>query len=559
MSRTLKRRLKKKPSVVQTHAKVHDRANHPLPDFVLAHYNLGNVFKQQGDAEQAIASFQKAIAHAPQFAEARLNLGSVYHTQGRMEQAQACYLEALRLRPNYPEALINLGLILQIQRHHLEAIAYYQQALALRPDDPEALSRWGVTLQDMGRLPEAMEKYQQALALRPDYPEALSHLGGALLSLDRLPEAMEYLEKSLTLRPHFPEALTNLGSALHKQGRLVEALAPLQKAKAIDPHFYEAHFVEGLTHLLLGDYHTGWPLYEYRWQTRGFIPHGHSQPLWDGSPLVGRTLLLHCEQGIGDNLQFVRYLPAVQEKGGKMILLCPPTLRRLFSRIDGVDTLITPADPIPPCDYQAPFMSLAGLFDTTLATIPAPAPWFKATPSEMAPFREILASRPGFKVGVVWRGNPRYKNDHIRSVTATLLAPLCTVPGCVFVGLQKDVTAAERSLLDAQGQFMDLSEKLHDFADTAAALSCLDLVISVDTAVLHLAGTLARPTWGLLPFVPDWRWLHRGSTAPWYPSVRLFRQSHPGSWPEVIDAVRTQLTFWPQERLNPINSNGLEE
>ncbi|MBF8274866.1 MAG: glycosyl transferase family 9 [Magnetococcales bacterium] len=507
------------------------------PDFVEAHYNLGNVFKMMGHPDQALACYRNTLHIRPDFADAHLNMGTVFHARGVLAEAMNAYQQALALRPDYPEALVNVGLIFQSQGQFLPAIEKYQQALALRPNYSEALSRWGIALQDMGNLAGAIEKYGQALEIRPQYPEALSHLGSALLGLDRLTEATEKLHQALTLRPRLPEALSNLGSTLHKQGKLTEALVQFHKAKTADPHFAEAHFGESLTRLLLGDYPTGWNLYEWRWRTKGFRSHEHSQPLWDGSPLHGQTILLHCEQGIGDNVHFVRFIPQVKEKGARIVVLCPPTLQRLFSRMDAIDVLVTHAQQIPLCDCQAPLMSLAGLLDITLETIPASIPYLVAAPTDIEKFKQKFKPYPELKIGLVWRGNPNYKNDHTRSMTVAMMAQVQKVSGCLFVGLQKDVTNDELAVLAQSQRFIDLSQDLNDFADTAAALTCLDLVISVDTAVMHVAGAMGCPTWGLLSHVPDWRWLVARSDSPWYPTVKLFRQTTPQSWQEVIDDV----------------------
>ncbi|MBF0173027.1 MAG: tetratricopeptide repeat protein [Magnetococcales bacterium] len=511
------------------------------PDFVAAHYNLGNAFKELGRWEPALASYAHALRLQPDFPEACLNTGSIYHLRGALTEAQHWYRRALNLRKAYPDALTNLGMILQSRGQFTEAIEHYRQALLFRPNNPEALSRWGIALQDMGNLTEAIEKYRQALVLRPQYAEVLSHLGGALLGLEQLTEAVATLERSLAIRPRFPAALANLGSALHKQGRLAEALGWFRKAEEVDPHFAEARFGAGLIHLLQGDYASGFAQYEWRWNTKGFQPHGHTQPQWDGSPLSGGTLLVHCEQGMGDSIQWIRFLPALKERGATVVLYCPAPLQRLFSRVRAVDLVVTQRERIPHCAFQIPLMSLAGVLGTTLETLPKPLPDIAVDPVERQRWTDRLADRPGLKVGLVWRGNPRFKNDHIRSMTAASMAALTRVAGCFFVGLQVDGTEEERALLSGQGNFIDLGKELGDFADTAAVVASLDLVIAVDTAVLHLAGSLGRPTWGLLPFVPDWRWLLDRSDSPWYPTVRLFRQEQPGSWPSVMEAVCNRL------------------
>ncbi|MBF0418735.1 MAG: tetratricopeptide repeat protein [Magnetococcales bacterium] len=508
------------------------------PDFFVACYNLGNACKALGQWELALEGYRRAVTLYPDFAEAYLNMGSILHARERIAEAAECYRHSLALRPDYPEALVNWGLMLQEQGHLSQAQEQFQRAVTIRPSYPEAWSRWGVALQDAGDLHGAMEKYQRALSLRPRFPEALSHLGGALLSMERLTEAQEALHAALAMNPSSPEALSNLGSLLHKQGRMEEALHHFFQAQVNDPQFAEAYFGAGLTQLLLGDYQSGWQNYEWRWRTKGFQPHGHQQPLWDGSSLSGRRILLHCEQGLGDSVQFIRFIPMVKEKGGTVVVICPPSLHRLFSQIKAIDLLVSRLEDIPRCDCQMPLMSLAKVFAITLETIPAPVAYLTGE-CEDSIIKKRLSLLPGLKVGLVWRGNPRYKNDHIRSISASMMAPLLAVTGCSFVSLQKEVQDGDRELF-SQG-CIDLSAELTDFADTASALACLDLLISVDTAVLHVAGALGRPAWGLLPYVPDWRWLMDKEESPWYPSVRLFRQSQPGAWQGVIEAIVGQL------------------
>ncbi|MBF0422668.1 MAG: tetratricopeptide repeat protein [Magnetococcales bacterium] len=511
------------------------------PMFPEAYYNLGNAFKGLGRQDQALASFRHALRLRPDFAEACLNMGTVWHGQSLWAEAVECYRQALSIRPDYPEALVNFGMALQSWGNLAAAEEKFKQAIAIRPDYPEAWSRWGVTLQDQGDLPAAVEKYRQALMLRPNQAEFLSHLGGALLSMERLTEAEGYLHQALARQPRHPEALTNLGSLLHKQGRLHEALEAFFMAQEADPNFAEAYFGASLVQLLLGDYPSGWRHYEWRWRTRGFQPHGQGQPVWDGGVLSGRTLLIHCEQGLGDSIQFIRFVPLVKEKGGRIVVLCPPPLYRLFSRMASIDLLVRHGDSVPPCDCQIPLMSLAGLLGTTPDTIPAQGPYLQV---EKGPGQEKMflpAEFPGLKVGLVWRGSRHFKNDHIRSMPVSMVGQLLTLEGCLFVSLQKEMTTEERAWMAAKRHFVDLSQELYDFADTARILASLDLVISVDTAVLHLAGAMGIPVWGVIPHVPDWRWLLGRADSPWYPSLRLFRQSRPGSWQEVLEEMTERL------------------
>jgi tetratricopeptide (TPR) repeat protein len=491
------------------------------PDAPQAHLNLGVALAEQHRPEPAVASLRRALKLQSGYAEAHYNLGAVLGTLQRRDEAIACYRDALRLRPDYGEAYNNLGLALVETRHSAEAVVYLQQAVRLRPQAPEGHNNLGLAYADLGRFPEAEGCYRDALRLNPRYVEAHN----------------------------------NLGSTYKEQGRTAEALAGYQLALWLDPASASTHYNRSLAWLQAGDYQDGWPEYEWRWRRPTATPRSFRQPRWDGTPLAGRTILLYCEQGLGDTLQFLRYASLVQATGGTVLLECPGSLVPLLRTCPGIDRLIAEGDPLPDFDVQAPLLSLPGLLGTTSPeAVPAPIPYLAADRDRVAHWQSVLAAVPGFQVGLVWQGNPRHPWDHHRSLPLRCLEPLATVAGVHLISLQKG--PGEEQLRTLAGRFpvVDLGPDFNRdggaFLDTAAVMQQLDLVVTVDTAAAHLAGALGVPVWVLLSRIADWRWLREREDTPWYPSMRLFRQRQLGDWPEVAarvaDALRQRQVGRPQ-------------
>lgn len=435
--------------------------------------------------------------------------------------------------------LKNLGDLHAGQGKNDEAIECYRQALRLDPVLPEVLNDLGTLLLEGGRGDEAIGCYAEALRHRPAYPDALNNLGTALHGDGRLDEAVRCYRFALSLEPSRPEIHYNLANALEELGRFDEAVCGYVEARRLRPDYAKAHWNEALLRLLRGEFAAGWSQYEWRWAVGG--PHGHPLPLWDGSALDGRTILLHCEQGFGDGIQFIRYARMVKARGATVVVACPRPLERLFGTVAGIDRVATNTGHIPACDCQAPLLSLPLLFGTDLATIPGDTPYVHPEPGAVAAWRRRLGGLPGIKVGLVWRGTATHRNDRNRSIAPEALATLLETPGCTFVGLQKEAKAGDEAAFAGLGHFIDVADDLRDFADAAAAVANLDVVISVDTAMAHLAGALGRAAWVLLPFVPDWRWLLERADSPWYPSARLFRQPARGDWQTVITQASREL------------------
>ncbi|MBV8230192.1 MAG: glycosyltransferase family protein [Planctomycetaceae bacterium] len=471
--------------------------------------------------------------------------GNAYYLQGRFTEAEACYREALRLRPDEAETHNNLGAALADQGLLEAAIMSYREALRLLPEYADAFYNLGNALRLSGRYAEAVACYGQALRLRPGSAEAHNNLGTALLRLGRLSESITSLREALRLRPGYTLALINLGLALAESGRLAEAIACDDEALRVEPENADAHRNRALALLLVGDLTRGWADYQWRWRCADFIPPRFSRPLWDGSPLEGRTILLYTEQGLGDTLQFVRYARLVKRRGGVVILAAQAPLLPLLTGGAGIDRFVARDASLPDFDVHYPLMSLPGLFGTTLVTIPAEVPYLRAEPARVERWRRALGPIRGFRVGIAWQGSPTNPDDRRRSIPLVQFAPLARVEGVRLISLQRGTGLEQLRALDGRFPVIDLAGRSDDpgasFLDTAAIMANLDLVVTCDTSVAHLAGALGFPTWVALAAVPDWRWLLDREDSPWYPTLRLFRQVHQGIWVEPFERMARML------------------
>jgi tetratricopeptide (TPR) repeat protein len=518
------------------------------PDYPEAHSNLGNILSDLGRPAEALVSYREALRLRPDFCEAHSNLGAALHALGRPAEAEASHREALRLRPDYAEGHANLGNALRDLGRLAESEASYREALRLWPDYPEAHSNLGATLRERGRLAEAEASCREALRLRPDFSEAHGNLGNALRDLGRLTEAEASYREAVRLRPNSAEAHNNLGAALHALGRTAKAEASYREALRRQPDYADAHNNLGHTLLLAGQLQEGWNECEWRWKTRHLVSVARNfpAPLWSGEAIGDRVILLHAEQGFGDTLQFCRYVPLIAS-GARTILEVQPALAQLLSRLPGITEIVARGDPLPPFDLHCPLMSLPRAVGTTLDTIPAATSYLDADPTRAAGWLERLAGLPGLRIGLVWAGSARSEMpeltavDRRRSIALDLMAPLGEVSGVSLISLQKGEPAAQAGHRPDGMALHDFTADLHDFADTAGIIDALDLVISVDTAVAHLAGALGKPVWLLNRFDTCWRWLLNRDDSPWYPRLRQFRQPAPGDWNSVICEVRDAL------------------
>jgi tetratricopeptide (TPR) repeat protein/glycosyltransferase involved in cell wall biosynthesis len=517
----------------------YDRAIAQNPDFLEAHLNKAHVLMDVGDSQRAIASYEQVIQLSPNTALAYNNLGWIKQQLGEIDSAISYYQTALKFDPNLLETAHNLAGLLKDKNQLNEAVAYYLHALQINPKLTYSLLGLGRVWQQQGKLAEAFNCYQQAVELEPNNPEAHNNVGAFYHEQGNTKAAIYHYRQALKIKTDFVDAINNLAHALVDLGEFQEAFTCHHRALELQPDNAIAHLELALTLLLFGDFQRGFAEYEWRWRTSQVEARQFPQPLWDGSDLQGKTILLHVEQGFGDSIQFIRYAPMLRSRGAKVIVACYPELMRLFATVAGIEYLSVSFEDLPAFDLHAPLMSLARIMETTLETIPANVPYL-APPAEC---NFALASDANLKVGIVWAGSPKRRKDNQRSCNLSDFIQFLDVPGIAFYSLQKNLSECDRTLLH-QHLVPDLSPHLIDFADTASAISQLDLVITVDTSVAHLAGALGKPVWVLLSFAPDWRWLLEREDNPWYPTARLFRQSQPESWQELFDDVHAALSLF---------------
>ncbi|WP_206997995.1 tetratricopeptide repeat protein [Trinickia mobilis] len=519
---------------------------------------LGALSLQAGRLDDGIAFLKKAASINGMHAPIHSNLAFALNAKEQYKEALASANRALALMPNFADALNNRGTALGALDAPAEALASFDRALALKPGMPEAWNNRSCVLRDLDRPAEALTSCDQAIALRPSYAEAWSNRGNALSDLNRPQEAEQSYRQAIAAQHTLADAWNNLGLTLVDMNRHADALSSYDRALALKPDSAEGHWNRALCLLQTGNLDAGWQEYEWRWQRnrpqagrRAF-----AQPLWLGvEPLEGKTILLHAEQGLGDTLQFCRYAPMVAKLGAQVVLEVQPELMRLLAPLEGVRQLVAHGQPLPAFDYHCPLLSLPLAFKTDLASIPGNTPYLFADPAAVVHWGTRIAAAAGaaspgaaaLKVGLVWAGGNRphvpelRKNDARRSLALARLAPLLEVPDVQFFSLQKGPPAQQLAALsehrEASRGVVDLTEEITDFADTAALVSNLDLVISVDTSTAHLAGAIGKPVWVLNRLDTCWRWMLGRDDSPWYPAVRLFRQPTLGDWDSVIASV----------------------
>ena len=540
------------------------------PQFFEAINNLGNVLWRQGAIDHAVAHYQQALRLRPDFAQGHNNLGAAYRKQGRREDALACYRQALRLNPNYADAQSNLGDVLAALGRFDEALAALQQAVRLAPGLAEAHNNLGAVYRRLRRFPESIACYREALRINPQYAEAHFNLGIVYTETGELEQAAASCRQALALRPQYTEAHFQLAQALRAQGATDAAAAEYRETIRLEPQTPDAHLSRALAWLLAGNFADGWAEYQWRWQSNDFIAPPYPSPPWDGSSAgvaagadkadpvspgghAGRTILLHCEQGLGDTLQFIRYAPLIKQRAGTLIVACQKPLVKLLTFCPGIDRLVEAGGPLPPHDAHLPMLSAPRIFGTTLATIPAEVPYLFADPALVRQWQQSLGGIEGFKIGIAWQGNPQYRGDRARSVPLAHFAALARVPGARLVSLQKGPGTEQLAGLRGSAEVLDLGDRLDQaagpFMDTAAVMKNLDLVICSDSVAAHLAGALGVPVWVALSMASDWRWLLNRDDSPWYPTMRLFRQTRSGDWDDVFARIAGELS--KQIRLTP--------
>jgi Flp pilus assembly protein TadD len=463
-------------------------------------------------------------------------LGDSLRAKGKLAQAIVAYRAAIEQQHDFFEAKNNLGIALRSFGQFDQAVELHRSAIALRPDDARAWNNLGVAYSAVETPAAAILAYHRAIELRPDYASAFHNLGKALAVSDRFDEAIAAFNKAIELKPDFAAAMGDLSNALKHEGKLTDALTLARRAAEIAPDSPEAHCRYGLMLLRTGELEQGWA--EYEWRYHRSVPWNFSHPRWNGEPLGQRTLLLHADQGLGDSVQFVRYAPLIAAGGGRVVLRCQRQLKRLFKNLLGVEQTVSEDDPLPNFDVQCPLISLPVAFKTRMQTIPGAGPYLHPSPTLVRAWSALIdRSNDRLKVGLVWAGHPSHSNDQNRSTMLACFAPLCEAGDISFYSLQVGATAIEAATPPAGMELVDLTAEISDFADTAALIEHLDLVIAVDTSTAHVAAAMGKPVWVVLPFVAEWRWLTHRADTPWYPTMRLFRQPNLNDWHGAISQL----------------------
>jgi tetratricopeptide (TPR) repeat protein len=473
-------------------------------------------------------------------------LGLLRHRQGRNAEALRLVAAVLRRAPRSAEVLSNYGLILTALKRHEEALACFEDALASDAGHLLALKNRAASLKSLGRHDEALAAFAAVHAARPDDIDVLNECGGLLVRLGQIEAALACYDRALTLAPQVAELQVNKGSALAAAGRFMDALACFNAAIAIDPQCAEAHYRASLIRLRSGDFKNGWCDYEWRWRTQ-CTPQVRrvNAPLWRGAPIAGKTILVLAEQGYGDTIQFIRYVPMIAARGARVILDVPPPLYEIALGMDGVAAVLSTDAPAPRVDYQCPFMTLPLAFATELTTIPAHVPYIQPSPELVAEWRDRLPQTGRPRIGLCWAGSSAHLNDHNRSIALSRFAEILSLPDLHFVSMQRDADAEAQAILQRHG-VVELGQDFESFSDTAAVLAELDVLISVDTAVAHLAGALGKAVALLLPYPAEWRWFAGRADSPWYPTMRLFRQTAAGDWDTPLARLYKELGLLAQ-------------
>jgi tetratricopeptide (TPR) repeat protein len=530
----------------------YDRAIVLQPGLADVHFHRGNALSESGQFEAAVASFGTAITFMPAGVEIYNNRGNALRQLKRYDDALADYDRAIALMPQCAEAHYNRGVILAELKRHEEALASYDRATGIKTDYADAYCNRGNALTELRRVDEALASYDRAIALKADYAEAHCNRGNVLRELERLDAALASYDRAIAIKPAYTEAYCNRGNLLRDLKQIDSALDSFDRAIAITPGYAHAYFSRSFVHLLSGALEPGWSDFEWRWKMSESAAfhrrRNFPQPRWLGQvPIDGKSILLFREQGLGDVLQFCRYTTMVAELGARVILEVPPALASLLTSLNGVAQLVVEGQALPEFDYYCPLMSLPLAFKTTLSAVPSAVPYLKSSADRLQFWKDKLGERTKPRIGLVWSGGFRPNQPELWSVNNRRNIPLAKLaalnhPGLEFYSLQKG-EPAESELAELTANLWDgpelrnFSSLLHDFADTAALIEQLDLVISVDTSTAHLAGALGKPVWILNRYDTCWRWLLNRTDSPWYPTVRLYRQEHPGDWDGVIQRV----------------------
>ncbi|HXA48451.1 MAG TPA: tetratricopeptide repeat protein, partial [Burkholderiaceae bacterium] len=508
-----------------------------------AHQGLAASLRAQNKISEAISCFQKILKIDAKQADAHLAIGEMQQAGNNFTDAIYNFEQALTIDPRSARAWNNKGLALQFQKKANQAVECYRQALAIDPQFVSAHNNLGNTFQDLARFQDAIASYRQTLRIDPNNSDAYNNLGSAYEAMKDYDQALDHYQQALKIAPTQTNALLNIGSIYQREMRLDEAKTYFDAALAIDANYVDALWNRAIVSLLSGNFAEGWRGYEYRWTRRNAPPKPEfNQPFWSGdADLSDKTILLYSEQGVGDTIQFVRYIDRILALGADIVLAVQPALKTLFTPSPRVNVITQIDSNLPPFDFQCPLASLPLAFKTDLTNIPAANSCLAVAPDRIRYWADKFSDYALPRIGIVWSGNPTHANDHNRSMRLETLSALWKRTDCGFFSLQKEVREIDIQTMRDATAIVDLSSDMSDYTETAAIIANLDLVISVDTSVAHLAGAMGAKVWVLLPFSPDFRWLTERSDSPWYPSMRLFRQPAIDDWTSVLDEVVSSL------------------
>ena len=523
------------------------------PDYADGFNNLGLTLQSTRRFGEAISCYKKALSIKPDFADAHNNLGNALKDEGNLKEAIKAYKKAISLRPNYAEAHNNLGVVFQEEGALTKAISCYKKALSIKPDFADAHNNLGNALKDEGNLKEAIKAYKKAISLRPNYAEAHNNLGVVFQEEGALTKAIECYKKAFSIKPNFADAYYNIANTLKEQRKLNEAIQTYKKAISLRPDYVEANYNLSLVYLLNGKLEKGLKLYEWRYRKKREIRTRapREKLYWNGlEPIKGKRFLVYEEQGLGDIIQFCRYLPLLRKMGADLSFQVTKKLHSLIQTMDGDLKLTSSLPDEKELDFEAPLMSLPFLLNTTIKTIPNKIPYLFANPKKAVLWSKSF-NEENFKVGVCWQGS-KNKIDVGRSFPLSLFEGISRLENVELISLHKG--EGEKQINDIKfnlttlGDDFDVGED--SFIDTTAVMVSCDLIISSDTAIAHLAGALGKPTWVALKYIPDWRWMLEGDSNPWYPTVKLYRQRKQGDWQHVFDSMRRDLKLCLEMKRN---------
>lgn len=513
------------------------------PSVAEVYYNYAVTLADLNRLGEALENYDRAIDLKPYYADAHFNRGVTLAQLDRLESAVASYDRVLEINAGSAEAHHNRGIAQSRLGRYAEALSSFERSIALKPDYFRAYNNRGVALRDLDRTEEALQSYDRAIGLKPDYAEAHNNRGVTLFDLDRPAEALVSHDRAIALKPEYPEAHYNRGNALRDLNRSSEAVSSYERAIALRPEYAAAHWNLADCRLLLGDFTRGWQEFALRWKLgqRDNDGRNFEQPMWTGAQtLEGRTILLHSELGMGDTLNFCRYAKEVAAKGARVVLEIQPPLLTLLAGLEGVSQVVQRGASLPVFDYHCPLMSLPLAFKTDLDSIPADIPYIRSDGERVLAWQEKLPKTGKPRVGLVWSGSKLLKNDK-RSLALAEMLPLVQ-DWAQWVSLQQEVRESDAVQLASRSDIQHFGAELTDFAETAALVELMDVVVTVDTSVAHLAGAMGKPVWILLPFVTvDWRWMLDREDSAWYPTARLFRQPARGDWASVMGRVNEEL------------------